>query len=428
MLQSAMCQRWPKLGAWLVLILAGGAALVWTARAAGPATSPRRQIVLAVPAGGQRMMMLRQVVDQFHRTCPEVEVKLRGIPGGKYYQKVLVMLASRTGPDVMWMGQSFSEFADREVFLDLSPYIARDLNLAEYHPQAMGWYRYGDRQFGIPTGIDIRIMVYNEELFDEEGLDYPKNDWTFAEFLEKAKRLTKDRDGDGRIDQYGYIGILEQLLFDAQFIADDGARATCNTPEMLDYLQTNVDLAERYRVSPTPRQMQQTAGIDKYALFRQGRAAIMMMASWDLPALKKQCADLRWDVVLNPQVRRQGQWASSQSYTIWAQTPEPDACWELCKLLCGPSLQKQMAFAAIPTHLPTLAQAAAEHRGRPANVEAFVQATRMLDPTPRVPDLQELQQLFHDACQSVFVGRADAAEAMDRAQRRIDRAIRKESR
>ena len=44
-------------------------------------------------------------------------------------------------------------------------------------------------------------MLYRTDRFEEAGLDVPT---TWDEFLECAKALTKDSDGDGEIDQWGF--------------------------------------------------------------------------------------------------------------------------------------------------------------------------------------------------------------------------------
>ncbi len=43
-------------------------------------------------------------------------------------------------------------------------------------------------------------LFYNERMFQEAGVKVPTNE---EEFLAAAKALTRDRDGDGRTDQFG---------------------------------------------------------------------------------------------------------------------------------------------------------------------------------------------------------------------------------
>ncbi|MBN1555357.1 MAG: sugar ABC transporter substrate-binding protein [Phycisphaerae bacterium] len=417
----------------VVLVIGAGALGSWWVWGREGNADPNRPIHLTVtvPGGNQkRLAIFDAVVREFEKTHPDVKVSVQGIPGGRYYQKVLVMLASRIGPDLMWMGQSFSEFADRGVFLDITSHIENDetLNLTEYNPQALSWYRYDKKQYAIPFGIDMRVMVYNKDLFDEAHLPYPDDDWTFEEFLAVCKKLTVDRDGDGRIDQYGYQGPIELSLFGGKIVEPDGSAAACNCPETIAYIRTALDMFKKYRVSPTPKEQMQQTGLDGYSIFRQRKNAIMMFATWDFASMKKQFANLRWDIVLNPKVRRRGQWVSSQAFMIHRDTKYPDLCWELYRVLSGPAMQERMAFMTIPTHLPTLQKAIANHRGAPKNVAALEKALDRLYPTPRVPHLQELINLYSIACQSVWTGEATPEEAMRTAERQINRTLRRRKR
>ena len=151
------------------------------------------------------------------------------------------------------MGQSFSEFAARGNFLDLAEYITNDpdLKIDEYHEKVLGWYQLDGKQYGIPYGIDVQFIVYNKTLFKEAGVPLPTDDWTLEEFLAAAKKLTIDRDKDGRIDQYGFRGELPECMWGAQFVADDGSKATCDTPEMVAWAQFNLDMLYKWKVAPT---------------------------------------------------------------------------------------------------------------------------------------------------------------------------------
>lgn len=413
-----------------VLAVAAAGWVLWNRGGDANSSRPIR-ISIVVPEGNQKRAAVYQaVVREFMRTHPEVRVDLQGVTGSRYYQKVLVMLASRVGPDLMWMGQSFSEFADRGVFLDLSPYIEKDrtFRLEDYNPTSLEWYRYDKKQYAIPFGIDMRIIVYNKDLFDEAGVAYPRDDWTFEEFLAACKKLTVDRNGDGRIDQYGYQGPLELCLFGGEIVEPDGSAAACDSPETIDYLQTTLDMFQKYRVSPTPKEQMQQSGIDGFSIFRQRKNAIMMFATWDIPNMKKQFANMRWDIVLNPKIRRRGQWVSSQAFTVSRETKHPEICWELYRVLSGPEVQEKLAFLTIPTHQPTLKKAVANYRGQPANIIALQKAMDRMYPTPRVPHLQELTALYTNACQSVWTGNATPQEAMKEAQRQINQAIRRQKR
>ena len=398
----------------LLLAVAGG---TFSGCRRGDSAAGKVRLVLSVPADQKTRSMYRRVVTQFETRHPHVSVQILEIPAD-YYSKVLVMIAGRNAPDLMWMGQSFAEFAARGVFMDMSARLEAEVNLDEYLPQALEWYRIDGRQYGVPFGIDMSFVAYNKKLFDEAVVPYPTDDWTLADFLEKARRLTRDRDGDGRIDQYGYRGSIDHSCFGAAIISSDGTRPLCNSPEMIECHQLNLDLAEKWKVSPLPDDPD-AQGLDSVAYFRQGRAAMMKMHTWNLPFLRDRCRELDWDIVNNPKARQRGHWASSQAILISADTAHPDEAWLLCREFFGDDVQRTMAARGLPSNLRVAREAIAQNTGKPQNTEAFLKATDSLYPTPRIANLSEIMSLYYSASGSISAHRATPAEAMAKAEQAI---------
>jgi multiple sugar transport system substrate-binding protein len=55
----------------------------------------------------------------------------------------------------------------------------------------------------VPNGLHTRTVVYRMDMFEEVGLDPNKPPKDLDEFVEYAKKLTRDTDGDGKIDVWG---------------------------------------------------------------------------------------------------------------------------------------------------------------------------------------------------------------------------------
>jgi multiple sugar transport system substrate-binding protein len=385
-------------------------------------TDARVHLVLAVSVNARDRPSYQAAVKKFRAAHPHIDVRIMEV-AGNFYQKMLVMMAARNAPDLMWMGQGFQALAARGVFLDVTDRVARDIKADEFAPEAIEWYRYNDRQYGVAFGLDLRLICYNKALFDEAGLPYPSDGWTFDDFLRTAKALTLDRDGDGRIDQYGFEGDLDLSLFNAKVISEEGKGALCNSPEMIDFLQTNVDLAEKYNISPGGRQMVNEALKDPVTTFRQGRTAMMTMATWNMPELQDRCTDMRWDVVSNPRVRRDGHWASCQAIVISKDTRHPDEAWLLAKEFLDKDFQAAKFPVILPSSYAAQRELAETTRGKAPSVASMVVASHSLQRMPRVANMHELMQFWLDATDSVFTLRATPAQAMRRAEAEINRAI-----
>ena len=389
------------------------------------------KLTLATNAVESLRPVFLATIERFEAQRPGVEVQLLEVPGN-YYQKLLVMIAGRTAPDLMWMGQSFAEFAMRGAFLDLSDRIAAEVDLSEYHQKVLSWYRLGGKQYGIPYGIDMEFIVYNKALFDEAGVAYPRDGWTIEEFVETSRKLTLDRDGDGRVDQYGYRGEINEATFGGVFVSEDGSRALCDTPEVVEALRFNLDLVHKWRVAPSPAERRHEGG-DVYTAFRQGKAAMMQSYTWCIPHLRERCAGMEWDVVGMPVAQRRAHWASSAAYLVSADTRYPDEAWQLFKALISDEFQLALSIESLPANLRVARKLVEDNTQKPANLGAVLDATGYLYPNPRVPNLQELLHHYSNAREKVFSFYGTSRfvppeQAMAEAAERINETIRRRRR
>jgi multiple sugar transport system substrate-binding protein len=407
--------------AMMLLILAYGVQKGFLSDSSADAHKP---IHLSIVFPGDSAAQYQAVVDQFKKEHPEVAVEMRPSTGPKYYQQLLVMMASGNAPDLMWMGQGFGEFAQRGAFLDVGDRIKHDVDTKRFLPQALDWYRFKGNQLGIPFLLDVGFIIYNKDLFDEMGVPYPTNDWDYDQFLRIAQRMTL-KDDHGRITRYGYFGGLDECLFGAQFISDDGTHSTCDTPEMIKSLWANYNLVNKYRVAPSS---QQKNSLDQYYLFSSGHAAMMQAYTWDLVSLHRQCGNIRWGYVLNPKIKHQCEWASSQAVLISSKTPHPDLAWKLCRMFFAPAFQKSMAFSGLPTDLTVARELAATTEPQFDHLPTLLAAVNKLSVFPRVPHFSEAQQIYLDAQQSVMTGQDSPKEAMERASRMMNRMLQQQRR
>jgi multiple sugar transport system substrate-binding protein len=384
----------------------------------------RIRLVMTIVSAPADQPKFQAAVDRFLAKRPDVEVELLPI-SGNYYHKVLVMIAGRNAPDLMWMGGGFGEFAEHGALLDVSSRVAADVDTSRFVPQTLEWYKFRGKQYGVPFGIDTQFILYNRKLFDAAKLPYPTNDWDYDEFLRDAHALTKDIDGDGRTERFGFSGELDPTTFGAEYLAPDGSRALCNSPAMIDYLRTNYDLIHKERVAILGKGGGEATIDDVMTLFRQGRVAMALMFTWDLPFLREKLADMDWDIVTNPKVRTRAHWASSRAVVISADTPHPDEAWQLCREFFGEEFQRAMSDTVVPSDVRVGAEMIARHTGRPRNVLALVDAARTGHVVPRVPNVTELMQLWNDARDRVRDGRATPQQAMADAEAAIDRMIKR---
>jgi len=122
-------------------------------------------------------------------------------------------MSAGTPPDVMYMGSDyFPGYVIKGTLLDLTPFIKNDpdtnlppFNIDDYFPEVVKPFIYKGRYYGIPKDFTTLALYYNKDIFDKMGIKYPKEGWTWKDFKETAIKLTQDFNGDGLIDQFGFV-------------------------------------------------------------------------------------------------------------------------------------------------------------------------------------------------------------------------------
>lgn len=89
-------------------------------------------------------------------------------------------------------------------------------------------------------------LGFNMNLINEAGLDNPQDlydngQWTWEKFTEYLRILTKDTDGDGNTDQYGYTGwwttMFNNLLMSNGAHVASGAQEQLSSPATIEVLE-----------------------------------------------------------------------------------------------------------------------------------------------------------------------------------------------
>ena len=132
--------------------------------------------------------------EEFEAAHPGVKIQMEQIPGyGQYAPKLLMMHVAGSIPDVIQLDVgSAAVFIDNGVLSDLRPFIEADpdFRLEDYFENVLETCKRGDALYGIPLDFTPMVMYYNKTLFDAVGEPYPREGWTWDDFLETAKALT----------------------------------------------------------------------------------------------------------------------------------------------------------------------------------------------------------------------------------------------
>ena len=194
--------------------------------------------------------------------------------------------------------------------------VARGAIPVPWNQTTLNSFNFSGKSYSFSVGANInnaQVIFFNKRLFREAGLDpdLPYNmqrdgTWTWANFLDICKRLTRDRNNTGIIDTYALPRDLSTEFLDA-FISSNGAQYVARdtrtgrfinasgTPEFLEALQFCIRLQTEGVLKPPPP----NNNWDWYkAEFADGNVAMRIDESYVWNELQNMRDD--WGVVLPP--------------------------------------------------------------------------------------------------------------------------------
>ena len=290
--------------------------------------------------------MIDGIIADFEADHPSIQVEVTSMVPSDYWTKIRLQANQQALPDVFDMSSGFIETWATDGFLyDLSDYVASSPEADEYYESLVESARSlagTDGYYALPYAFVIPILYFNKDAFDEAGVSYPNEAWTWDDFVDAAEALTVDSDGDGEPDQWGhhFYGRYAQVepwvyanngrLIDRdamRFAPDENAR------EALEFL---VSLVDEHGVVPEPKTV---ADIGTADVFATGLSAMWVDGSWNIGYMRDNVGDeFTWGVApvpTGPSGDGSLVYGWSDFIAIGADTDEPDASWQLLTYLTG---------------------------------------------------------------------------------------------
>lgn len=157
---------------------------------------------------------LEQVVADYEDANPDVDIELVNAgTGNDQYTALQNAISAGSGvPDVAQIEYyALSQFALAESVTDLGALGASELD-GTFTPGPWSSVRAGEGIYGLPMDSGPMALFYNQELFDEHGIEVPE---TWDEFVEAARAL-KAADPDVYItNDTGDAGLTTSLIWQA---------------------------------------------------------------------------------------------------------------------------------------------------------------------------------------------------------------------
>lgn len=417
------------------------AAVALVAACGGATDGDRTVLELANWADYREADLENRVLRSFERAHPGVTVQQQSAGTGQaeYRERILTSMVAGRPPDVFLLDNiDVPAFADRGVVLDLAPYLARlQIDPARYDSTVLDIFRRGPALYALPKGYTPMVIVYNKDLFDRAGVPYPRDDWTWDDFLIVAKLLTRDTDGDGQTDQWGTAFDRRPFIWlpwiwsgGGDILCPDGRSASgcLDAPASIDALRWYTDWVTKDSIVPRVFSLRRTLG-DNLRLFYSGKVAMLTTGHFWIPNLRPHVATGRLRLGFVEIPHRAGYAPQTilfaSGLAVPANAPHRRLSVELAVFLADSLAQSIRAAGGL--ELPSLSSAAeglaaADTSGWEA---VFLRAS-LHGRVPwgaRIARWREVEAILPDLMDRITLGHVDPAVAARAMARRLDRLL-----
>jgi multiple sugar transport system substrate-binding protein len=405
------------LRAFLMVILLALVATGCAGRAT-PTPEPRTVQFIVYDYPSESLGPYRRLADEFHAAYPELTVEVKTVSGSGSLRAAL-----DAGADVVlsW-GWAIGDVGDLR---PLDPFIETETEgfLEDYLPRTVEAVRYQGQIIALPADLDVLVLYYNRDLFDQAQVPYPAPDWTWNDFVTLAQALTQPLSEGSK--QYGFYpanALPDYLPFVAQELSalwgDDLLNPQAlrlDSEPVMRAIEWYTDLALKYGVMPTRDEQRRLTG----APIVLGRAA--MWLGW-ASQRGGRADNLEWKFPWGVAALPRGSTGRTISimalYAIPASAKQPADAWRWIAFLSRHSEQNN----GLPVRRSLLESAAFREQVGADRADAFVRAAREGILVSPGPQFEIYAAALEQAVREILEMERPVEEALRDAQRRAEAA------
>ncbi|WP_214816672.1 sugar ABC transporter substrate-binding protein [Exiguobacterium sp. s131] len=338
----------------------------------------------------EELKAYQATVKRFEEANKDVKVTMVQTAPDQYDTKLKSAIAGRKIPDVFFYNPAqVKAYVNSGVLLDITEAVetSEDVKLDDIWEKGVDKYRFDGKTlgegaiYGLPKDLGPFALGYNKTMFEDAGIPLPDKDkpYTWDEFVDVAKQLTKDTNGDGKMDQYGtgfnVNWALQPFVWSngADWINEDGTKVTIDDPKFIEALQFFVDQQLKHGITPS---IGETQTLDTYQRWLKGQLAFFPVGPWDMAAFKEQ---LKFEYDLLPwpagSTGKASGWVGSLGIGVGSTTKHKEEAAELAMYLSADQEGQQALVDAqvqLPNSMEIADNWAADTSIKPDNKQEFL--------------------------------------------------------
>ncbi|UVI31244.1 ABC transporter substrate-binding protein [Paenibacillus spongiae] len=302
----------------------------------------------------------KEMIEEFNKTHAGIEIVPQSMPGSGGYDtqdlsKLTAAIASGSPPDVVNLNAPFiMEVASRGILMPLDEYIEKsNFDLSRFYPYTVKEMTFQGKIWGLPVGIDDRILYYNKDMMANAGLDPESPPVTWDELLEYGQKMTI-KDDKGGFKQIGFIPnfgnswlYLYSIQNNGKYLDDEGKKVLLNSPENVEALEFMVKGYDMLGGAKKINAYSSTFQGGANDPFLTGKVAMVTNGNWAIADIARFAPNLNFGVAMPPTPTGADfkTWSGGWSWGIPKGAKNPEAAFEVVSWLTteGPKFSAEGA-------------------------------------------------------------------------------------
>ncbi len=395
-------------------------------------------VKLQVWALGREGEVLAELMPAFEARHPGVKVDVQQTPWTAAHEKLLSAVVGDATPDVAQIGNTWvPELETIHALLPLDERVAASATVAEadYFPGVWRSNQVDGRLWGLPWYVDTRLLFYRQDLLAAAGVTAMPRSWEEWRQALRQLRALPAPPGSGFDQRYAILLPTDEWEQPVIFGLQAGSTLLRDGNRYGDFrgeaFRRGLDFyLSLYREGLAPlASLNQIANV--YQQIGRGEVALYISGPWNLGEFRRRLpAELAssWATAPLPAPAAAG-WpgtslAGGSSLVIFRRSRHPEAAWQLLEYLAEPA--QQLRFYALCGDLPPRRSVwASPELAGDAAAQAFFAQLQRVQPTPAVPEWEQIAKLVAERVDAAIRGVRTAEETVVGLDAEVDRILAK---
>lgn len=257
---------------------------------------------------------LDQVIQEYNAAQDQYEVTAKYVPFADFKKQLSIGASADELPDIAILDSpDHASYVEMGIFEDLTG----KFDVSSYYEGTVNSCTVDGKLYGVPFGVNCLALYYNEDMLEAAGCEVPT---TWDELKETAKKLIGDnvtglalcsvQNEEGTFNFVPWLWSTGATSYDID--NENGIRA-------LTFIQGLIEEGVMSKEC-----INWTQG-DVMNQFISGNVAMMINGPWQIPTMKQEAPDLKWNVALIPKDSENASALGGENYAVIAGGNEEGA-------------------------------------------------------------------------------------------------------